>query len=163
MTALNTISDLASPETSTEVRYAGFWTRLGAYIIDYIFTFVISLVGGFIIGFLYAILMISIGLKPDQGTARLMGAAEGVIVQIAYYVFFVSGPWQATPGKRLLGIHIIRTNGEAMTSILAFGRLLAYVLSSLTLLIGFMMIGWTEEKKGLHDIICRTRVIYGKL
>jgi uncharacterized RDD family membrane protein YckC len=25
------------------------------------------------------------------------------------------------------------------------------------------MIGWTDQKKGLHDIVCDTRVIHGKL
>jgi uncharacterized RDD family membrane protein YckC len=29
--------------------------------------------------------------------------------------------------------------------------------------LGFFMIGWTQEKKGLHDMICGTRVVYGKL
>jgi uncharacterized RDD family membrane protein YckC len=36
-------------------------------------------------------------------------------------------------------------------------------LSALPLGIGFFMIGWTDQKKGLHDIVCDTRVIHGKL
>ena len=28
--------------------------------------------------------------------------------------------------------------------------------------LGFFMIGWSDEKKGMHDMICLTRVVHGK-
>ena len=87
----------------------------------------------------------------------------GFALTIGYNVYFNAGTWQATPGKRLLGLHLITVTGEPVGPWLAFGRWLAYILNGFTLYIGFMMIGWTREKTGLHDIICGTRVVYGKL
>ena len=52
---------------------------------------------------------------------------------------------------------------QARADAVALGRYLAYIISSLPFFIGFMVIGWNEEKKGFHDMICKTRVIYGKL
>jgi uncharacterized RDD family membrane protein YckC len=40
---------------------------------------------------------------------------------------------------------------------------LSYIISTKLLLIGFLLIAVTREKKGLHDIICGTRVVYGRL
>jgi uncharacterized RDD family membrane protein YckC len=35
-------------------------------------------------------------------------------------------------------------------------------VSALLFYIGFMMAGWTNQKRALHDMICDTRVIYGR-
>jgi uncharacterized RDD family membrane protein YckC len=91
------------------------------------------------------------------------GALIGLGVWLFYFIYFPSGSWQATPGKRIVGIHLIREDGGRVTGLLALGRSLSYVISAIPLYIGFFMIGWNKEKKGLHDIICHTRVIYGKL
>jgi hypothetical protein len=70
--------------------------------------------------------------------------------------------WQATPGKRLCGIYITRADGRMINGWLAFGRISAATLSLIPLCIGFFMIGWTRQKTGLHDLVCRTRVVYGR-
>jgi len=80
-----------------------------------------------------------------------------------YYIYFPSGRWQATPGKRICGIHIIREDGRRVTGLLALGRYLSYLISLLPLGTGFLMVAFTEQKQGLHDMICGTRVAYGKL
>ncbi|MGO9135257.1 MAG: RDD family protein [Methylovirgula sp.] len=147
------------------VHYAGFWIRVLAYLIDYVLVYLIVIAVSLLIGFV-------VGLATKGGTGnseqftQIVGGIAGVIgvlIVVAYYVAFNSGSWQATPGKRLLGIHIITESGKPVSGWLAFGRYLAYIISSLPLCIGFMVIGWNDEKKGFHDMICKTRVIYGKL
>ncbi len=140
------------------VAYAGFWIRLLAYIIDYVIIIVTAMVAGAIVAF----------FAPDSITdsdawLQVFETIGITLVSVFYFVYFPSGRWQATPGKRICGIHIVRTNGERVTGWLAFGRSLAYIISSIPLYFGFFMIGWTDQKKGLHDIICGTRVVYGKL
>jgi uncharacterized RDD family membrane protein YckC len=140
------------------VVYAGFWIRLLAYIIDYVIIVVTAVVAGAIVAFF----ALGAVIEDDawiQGF-EIIGIS---LVSVFYFVYFPSGRWQATPGKRICGIHIVRTNGERVTGWLAFGRSLAYIISSIPLYFGFFMIGWTDQKKGLHDIICGTRVVYGKL
>jgi uncharacterized RDD family membrane protein YckC len=41
----------------------------------------------------------------------------------------------------------------------AFGRYFAKILSAIILGIGYIMVGFDSEKRGLHDMICDTRVI----
>ena len=142
------------------VEYAGFWIRLGAYLLDAVILTVGSLVAGLLLGLILVIITFG---KIDSSVAGGIGNVLGVGLAIAYNIVFVSGKWQATPGKRIVGIYIIREDGGCLSGWHAFGRYLSYILSSLILCIGFMMIGWTDQKKGLHDIVAGTRVVYGKL
>lgn len=146
------------------VRYAGFWIRLLAYFIDAIIINIVVAIISFAAGALIGVAGNSLHDSEKVATiAGGVGAIIGLICVFVYYVVFCSGRWQATPGKRMLGIHLITVGGEKVGGWLALGRYLAYIISSLPLGIGFFMIGWNEEKKGLHDMICKTRVIYGKL
>jgi uncharacterized RDD family membrane protein YckC len=145
------------------VHFAGFWIRVAAYFIDAIvqsvIVFVISLVIGIIVG-------LAAGRPGGAQSAAAIAQGLAIVVQFvivfAYQAIFVSGSWQATPGKRLCGIYIIRVDGRKIGVGLAVGRYLAIWVSALTLYIGFMMAGWTAQKKALHDMICNTRVIYGR-
>jgi uncharacterized RDD family membrane protein YckC len=146
------------PATAPTYVYAGFWIRFLAYVIDYVILAVAAIVIGVI--FVFAT------LGADDDSEIWIEFAELIaltLVSVFYYVYFPSQRWQATPGKRACGIYIVRTDGERVTGWLAFGRFLAYIVSSIPLWLGFFMIGWTDQKKGLHDIICGTRVVYGKL
>jgi uncharacterized RDD family membrane protein YckC len=152
-----------------DVQYAGFWVRLLAYIIDVIVLELFSLAIGAVLGIVLALAGVLGKIEPPAGSAPLPHSFValfwiiGFALTIGYNVYFNAGTWQATPGKRLLGLYIITVTGEPVSPWLAFGRWLAYILDGLTLYIGFMMIGWTREKTGLHDIVCGTRVVYGKL
>lgn len=136
------------PAASANVRYAGFWIRTGAYLIDFVILFALMIIP----------VMLVIMLTGDPNSP--LGTLVTIVVGICYFVIPVSGPKQATWGKQMLGLKIIRTDGGQIGGGLAFGRYLSYMLSSLPLLIGFFMIGWTNQKKGLHDMICSTRVIH---
>jgi uncharacterized RDD family membrane protein YckC len=147
-------------------RYAGFWIRFLAYFIDAIIINITVAAISFGVGALIGVASTANGMHDSEKISAIaggVGAIIGIICAIAYYVVFCSGRWQATPGKRMLGIHLITVGGEKVGGWLALGRYLAYIISSLPFGIGFMMIGWNSEKQGLHDMICKTRVIYGKL
>jgi uncharacterized RDD family membrane protein YckC len=151
------------------VEYAGFWIRLLAYVIDVFVLEFFAVAAGIILGIALSIAGILGKFEPPAPGHALPPAfvavvwIVGLVVTIAYNVYFNSGSWQATPGKRMLGLHIVTTTGEPVSGWLAFGRWAAYAVDGLTLYVGFMMIGWTREKTALHDIICGTRVVYGKL
>jgi uncharacterized RDD family membrane protein YckC len=144
-------------------RYAGFWIRLGAYAIDYVLT-VVALT---LVGAIFAI--VSVWFFGAASTEAFLNENSivvdfiGMIVALGYYGYFCGGPWQATPGKRICGIHIIRTDGKRLDAPFAILRNFGYLASSLPLFFGFLMIFWTDESKALHDIILGTRVVYGKL
>ncbi|HEY1735753.1 MAG TPA: RDD family protein [Methylovirgula sp.] len=152
---------------TTGVHFAGFWIRVLAYLIDYVIINIVVIVISGAVGLLIGVIAALSHQSGDQSTFTALVGAIGVsvaiLVVVIYYVKFNAGPWQATPGKRVTGIHIITVSGEPVSGWLAFGRYLAYMLSALPLCIGFMVVGWNEEKKGFHDMLCNTRVIYGKL
>ncbi|AOG02811.1 RDD family protein [Bosea sp. RAC05] len=150
------VTTRVAPVTEDQQAYAGFWIRVCAYLIDSVLVTAACYLAGLILGIVLAVTDIS-----GSGVPVLV-VVVGLAISIGYWVAFTSGSWQATPGKRLLGLKVIRADGRQVTAGLALGRSLAYVLSALTLYIGFIMVGLTAQKRGLHDMICGTRVVYGK-
>ena len=67
----------------------------------------------------------------------------------------------ATPGKKMLGIHVVdaKTHAE-MNNKQAIVRYISYIASSLPLGLGFFMVAFHKEKRALHDILAGTVVIY---
>lgn len=147
-------------------QFAGFWIRFGAYLID-------SIIIGVVMGVLFAIVigmvagMMNSASSDDQGTAIGLATVFFYLVEFVvigtYFTAFTASKWQATPGKRLVGIYVVRADGQRVGAGLAFGRWLSYFISSLIFYVGFFMIGFTDQKQGLHDMICGTRVVFGKL
>jgi uncharacterized RDD family membrane protein YckC len=144
-------------------RYAGFWIRFAAYLIDTIFIALLCLVPAIVFGIFGAAVG---GTSKGNEAAVVLGVillyAVLIVIVILYQVLTLGGRWQATPGKRLLGLYVITLSGEPVSKWRAIGRYLCYSVSAMPLYIGFMIIGWTKEKRGFHDSICDTRVVYGK-
>ena len=126
----------------SRVEYAGFWIRVVAAIIDGI---IVGIVGGI----LRAVL--------DDNLAGLIN----VIVGLAYYAGMESSARQATFGKSLLGMKVTDLDGNRISFLRATGRYFAKIISAFILLIGFIMVAFTEKKQGLHDMIASTLVVKG--
>ncbi len=62
-----------------------------------------------------------------------------------------SSPTQATLGKMALGIKVTDLAGKRVGFGKATGRYFGKIISALILLIGFIMVAFTEKKQGLHD------------
>jgi uncharacterized RDD family membrane protein YckC len=67
-----------------------------------------------------------------------------------------------TFGKMLCGIRIVRENGTPLGFGGAVVRLLGYMLSSLIFCIGYLMVAFTDRKRGLHDMVAGTVVVYDR-
>ena len=99
-------------------------------------------------------------LAPDS--AVLMGfrvLLASAVVGLGYVLWFWANRG-ATPGKKMLGLKIVREDGEDPIGWgTAFMRFVGYMVSGAILYIGFLMIAFNPEKKGLHDMIAKTRVL----
>jgi uncharacterized RDD family membrane protein YckC len=137
------------------MNFAGFWIRVLAYIID-----IIPLAA---IGFILA-LVTGEPLIDTDPAAPVYGLSDfiSLIVGLAYFVGFESSAYQATPGKMALGLVVVDLDGRRISPARAVGRYFAKILSAMILLIGFIMVAFTERKQGLHDIIASTLVVKGK-
>ena len=69
------------------------------------------------------------------------------------------GRFGATPGKMACGLKVVMADGGKVTYLRALGRAFSEILSGIILYIGYIMAGFDDEKRALHDRICDTRVI----
>ena len=125
------------------MRYAGFWVRFWATIIDSI-----CLLPLFFIQSIFE-------KEGLYGFSFLIS----LIVSCLFNALFESGGWQATPGKRLLGLRVVDLNGNKISFGRAVGRYFGKWLSSLIFGIGYIMVGITDRKQGLHDKLAETYVV----
>jgi len=152
--------------------YAGFWMRLVAVIIDGI---IIGVAQSFVlvpllaaVGFGFASNAETMDFSdPDQAAgiiasiAALMGGywILAMVIQVLYFTFMESSKLQATVGKLALGIKVTDLQGNKLDFTKALIRNLCRIISNFTLLIGYIMAGFTEKKQALHDMIASTLVV----
>jgi uncharacterized RDD family membrane protein YckC len=79
-------------------------------------------------------------------------------IVVPYFVFSESSRWQATIGKKLLGIKVGDSEGEGISVGRAFLRLFGKWISGQILLIGYLMAFFTKNKQALHDFPAGTFV-----
>ena len=131
---------------------SGFWIRLLAWLIDSIVLIATEL------AIVAALPWISFDRYWEGSEFTWVFNEISFLLGIAYYTLAVS-LFSTTIGKRLLGLYVLRTDGSRISLPRAFCRYLAYIPSYLLLCIGFLMIGFSRDKRGLHDRICGTVVV----
>lgn len=139
----------------TQIRYAGFWLRVGAYLIDII---IIACINGILLS---PLLFINNGFPIDISLWTL----NGLIAIVIYYVYFsiMTKLFQQTIGKMIVGIKVIgEIDGELSWMDIFYreivGRLIHNVFFILKLL--YLAVAFSDEKQGIHDMIGNTRVVY---
>ena len=144
-------------------QYGGFWIRVVAYIIDAIVLTIASIP----IALIFGISMMA-GLDPtavpDDAAAggNLLANLLSVVLGWLYYALMESSAMQATLGKKALGLIVTDESGQRIGFGRATGRYFAKIISALILLIGFIMVAFTERKQGLHDKLAGTLVVRGQ-
>ncbi|MHB8137381.1 MAG: RDD family protein [Smithellaceae bacterium] len=151
----------------TTYKFAGFWRRFVAYMID-----------GFIIGVIFFILMIVAAVAYFAGvmtsdsqawmtqlsSPERMAAVTGwlwlfsILMNIFYFTYF-HGSTGRTPGKMLMGLQVVSADGTPITFGIAFLRSVGYLVSSVVFCLGFIWIAFDQKKQGWHDKIAGTVVI----
>jgi uncharacterized RDD family membrane protein YckC len=91
-----------------------------------------------------------------------IAAILAIIINWGYFSYMESSASQATLGKMLLGIKVTDLDGNRISFGKALLRTVAKILSSVILLIGYIMAAFTARKQALHDMIAGTLVVKGK-
>ncbi len=139
--------------------YGGFWVRVVAYLIDGILLLIVQAVLGMILG------VSILATAEDQiaaGGAYWLYQLLSLVIGIGYFAYMESSDKQATFGKMAMGLVVTNEAGGRISLARAIGRYFAKFLSAIILLIGFIMVAFTDRKQGLHDMICSTLVLKGK-
>lgn len=138
--------------------YAGFWKRFLAFIIDTLLIAVATTLMGFVLGIVMVITAPLDQLRVAENLANLLGLLLGWL----YFAGMESSGYQATVGKLALGIKVTDLDGNPVGPGRASVRYFAKILSSLILLIGYLMVAFTAKKQGLHDLLAGCLVVVGK-
>jgi uncharacterized RDD family membrane protein YckC len=148
------------------VRPAGFFSRSAAFLIDLI---ILSLTATFIV-FMIQEIVNFFGLTNFLARITNQSVTLTVVTRIAvsflyyfYSLIYFSLFWTligSTPGKYLLGLRILRTNGKKISFFRGLVRAFCYYISALLLFMGFIWIIFDKRRQGLHDKIAGTIVIY---
>jgi uncharacterized RDD family membrane protein YckC len=140
-------------------RYAGFWLRFFALIMDLVILVLLGFITGAIIG-IVAVLINGGSLSEDAlSSLGVFANIVGIIIGWLYYALMESSRKQATLGKMALGIYVTDLNGNRISFGKATGRYFGKIISALILYIGFIMAGFTEKKQALHDIMAGCLVL----
>lgn len=162
--------------------YAGFWKRAIALIIDGFF-----MMGGvflFALPQLISQILINSQMKGESVWLSVDPAFEqvgylmnsvwmdeqfnpemftfGMIWSVLFTVFFSlleSSKWQATPGKKVMGLYVCDMKGERLDFAQSFLRNFNKIFSMLTLNIGFILAGLTRKRQALHDMMSHCLVM----
>jgi uncharacterized RDD family membrane protein YckC len=138
-----------------EVVYAGFWKRYAAYFLD---SFVVGIIN-LPVSVVFNLIGASSGNESLALAMSMVAMLGGFVIGIGYYAGFHASRGGATLGKMAVGIKVVRSDGERITFMRGVGRYFGFILSSLTLMIGFIMAAFTERKQALHDMLCDTLVV----
>jgi len=154
--------------------YAGLGRRFVAFIVDFIIIILFDLVAMAVLGltrgiqnsYFYFVQRVPVDTLTTEGTmGALLGsiiAAYGIVLIVIpwlYFAGFESSRSQATPGKLLMHIVVTDMTGNKPTFACVTLRHFAKFVSALVIFIGFLMIGLTQRRQGLHDRIAGCLVL----
>jgi len=147
--------------------YGNFWPRFAAKLIDGLILTAASIIVNMILA---AFLLGSANYfdpqaSPENITPILvfqgMSFLANTLIALSFGVFFIRR-FSATPGKMALGLKLVRTDGSPLGVGRIIGRYFAEWLSSMILMIGYIMAAFDDQRRALHDRVCDTRVIKAK-
>lgn len=150
----------AAASLHSDWRYGGFWMRFAAVFIDGI------LMQGVRIPL--SLLILGTVISPFRTASTTLGRFTGPMLTLTLITTLVAFLYEvtliryygATLGKMAVGVKVIRTDGSGVSWGISTARYFMKIVSSLTLMIGYIMAGFDDEKRALHDRVCDTRVIY---
>ena len=137
---------IAAPKDIVVPKFAGFWVRGGAFIVDLV---LIALLAA-------AVLFVFAWFAPGMSILRAL-LLEAVC--LLYMPLFWASRAQATPGQRLFALRVVNAEGARIAAPQAVLRFAALIFSAALAGIGLLMVAFRPDKRGLHDLIARTQVV----
>jgi uncharacterized RDD family membrane protein YckC len=160
----------AVPAAVPRAEYAGFWLRLVAFVIDNVllglgfFLVVIPLL--FLTGFRTFFDEFDPGESlNDAGIFMLivfffLAATGALALTWLYHALMECSEWQATLGKKALGLVVTDMAGQRVSFGRATGRHFGKILTNMVpAFIGYIMAGFTDKKQALHDLLAGCLVL----
>ncbi|MGG0669886.1 RDD family protein [Lederbergia citrisecunda] len=135
-------------------KFAGFWTRFWAYVIDLL---IVSSISGIFIKPIFRVLDIKI-----SNPSFLLFSPYKVTLLILFLGYFALMTKMAgqTVGKMILGIKVVRQDGGKLTwGTILFREVIGRFISKL-LTIPYLLVIFMPKKEALHDLFADTYVVH---
>lgn len=134
------------------VRYAGFWMRFWAYLLDLI---VVGSIGRILVKPVFRALDISL-------SEFNMFAPISIASAVIFYLYFVlmTKYFKQTLGKMVFGLKVVDLKHDELAwGTILFREWIGRFIST-TVIIGYIIVAFLPKKQGLHDIFTDTTVIH---
>ena len=130
----------------------GFWMRTVAFMIDTVFVVAVVFV-------IYLLFGEGTGEYSREEYSAIIYASLVSLAFLFLYSPVLIRLWSTTVGKRAFRLYVLRSDGRRCGLRRAIGRQCAAVLSVSLLGIGYLMIAFRADKRGLHDFMADTAVV----
>ena len=148
-------------QETTLGQYAGFVTRMLGFIVNQLILAAILTLLGLTVNLVLDLFPINEWLGLGELSSLIVVIIAAVLslsINLVYNVGFWLLAGQ-TPGQSVLGVRVVRVNGERITFWPAVRRWLGYYVSAI-LFLGFLWVLVDNKRQGFHDKMAGTVVIY---
>jgi uncharacterized RDD family membrane protein YckC len=142
--------------SADETPYAGLVTRTVALVVDAAVLTVGFAVASGVVGL---ILSLFTAVEVSSPGAVVGVAAGWTIVVASYFVLFWTLAGE-TPGMRLMRMRVVDEHGAPPGLWRSALRLVGAVLAAIPVFAGYLLVLVDDRRRGLHDMIARTVVVY---
>ncbi|MXZ89339.1 MAG: RDD family protein [Dehalococcoidia bacterium] len=130
----------------------GFWNRVVAFAID-----------GAVLAIIATLIFVAFGARTHgffrEDTPGVILASVVSATVLALYSSTLIKVWGTTVGKRAFDLYVLRSDGGRCGFWRSFGRQVASGVSLLLVGVGYLMVAFRADNRGLHDLIAGTAVI----
>ena len=143
-----------------ESKFASLWTRALGGAIDVLILLVFTYAACYVWTTNAYPTESYLSYEASQSLWKSRFILTWLISDLVYSVVLMTSDMQATLGQKVVGIKIVKDNGEKIGYGAAIGRNLMSILSSIFLKIGYAIALVRKDNKTLHDLVAGTIVIY---
>ena len=143
-------------DVSLQGHYAGIVTRVAAFAIDVLVAAALFTLGGSVVEYLLSSLL---GRDVSLSDAQVVSAVALGVWLLIYFAYSVAVGGR-TLGMALVGLEVVTKEGRHVGVGRAVLRTICIPLSLVLLAIGILMILIDRRRRGLHDLIAGTAVVY---
>lgn len=103
---------------------------------------------------------------PLGGNILFHYTLKDIVLYVFQVMYFILATYYTgtTIGKRLMNLRVVPANREEKLSFVdvLYRETVGRFLCNISVCIGYILIGIDKEKRGIHDMLCDTRVVYEK-
>lgn len=145
-----------------DVAYAGFWVRLAAYFLDSVVVFLMLLIVRLALSGIMSVVRGTV----LGGNILFHYTLKDIVLYLGQVMYFIlcTRYTGTTIGKKAMNLRVVNADGSPELDMMTvvYRETVGRFLCSLPMYIGYFMTGLDKEKRGIHDMLCDTRVVYAK-